>query len=70
MLIISLKQFFTAAKIAHAIETAPPIKTTVMDGLFPEAVRRQYDSPVIPVSEIRTVVDCVPVVMRGAASIP
>lgn len=69
-MIIDLKQFFTAAKIARRLEVAPPIRTTVFDDLFPEATRQQYDSPVIPISDLKTVVGCVPIVQRGAESVP
>jgi hypothetical protein len=64
-LILSLKQFFTAAKIAKVIETAPPTPSTVLDRLFPEAVRQQWDSPVIPVEELLQNVGVMPVVSRG-----
>jgi hypothetical protein len=64
-LILSLKQYFTAAKIAKVIETAPPTPSTVLDRLFPEAVRQQLDSPVIPVEELIQTVGVVPVTSRG-----
>ncbi|MGE4297533.1 MAG: major capsid protein [Desulfovibrionaceae bacterium] len=69
-LIIDLQTYFTAAKIAKVLETAPAIESTVFDMLFPEGVREQYESPVIPLSEIQTVVTCLPVVQRGAESVP
>lgn len=65
-----LKPYFTAARIAKRFEAAPPIITTVMDLLFPADVRENFESPVIPVSDIRQVVGAVPVVRRGGESIP
>ncbi|ABB40171.1 hypothetical protein Dde_3377 [Oleidesulfovibrio alaskensis G20] len=65
-----LKPYFTAARIARRFEAAPPLTTTVMDLLFPADVRANYESPVIPVSDIKQVVGAVPVVRRGSASIP
>ena len=70
MLDINLKQFFTAAQIARAIESAPPIRSTVQDEFFPEASRQQFELPLIPLSELRTVVNCVPVVSRSGEAVP
>lgn len=65
-----LKPYFTAARIAKRFDAAPVIITTVMDLLFPADVRENFESPVIPVSDIKQVVGAVPVVRRGSASIP
>ncbi|WP_082464156.1 major capsid protein [Dethiosulfatarculus sandiegensis] len=70
MFIVDLSKYFTAQKIAKRFESMPPIKSTVLDLLFPEAVREQYESPVIPISEIAQTINVVPVVHRGSASIP
>jgi hypothetical protein len=64
-LILSLKQHFTAAKIAKVIETSTPTPSTVLDRLFPESVRQQLDSPVIPVEELLQNIGVMPVVSRG-----
>lgn len=69
-MLVDLKQHFTAAKIAATLSTASPIHTTIMDELFPEAVRMQVDSPVISVSEISQIVNVVPVVRRGGEPVP
>lgn len=69
-LVTDLKQYFTAAKVAKAIETAAPVRTTVQDEFFPESVRQQHDLPLIPVSELKTMVDCVPVVSRSGEAYP
>ncbi|MFA9394794.1 MAG: major capsid protein [Halodesulfovibrio sp.] len=65
-----LKPYFTAVRIAKRFQNAPIIKDVVMDTLFPPEVRQTVESPVIPVSDIQQVVGAVPVVHRGAASIP
>lgn len=70
MLDINLKQFFSGAKIAKAIETAPPIYSTVQDMFFPESSRQQFELPMIPFSELQSVVDCVPVVARSGEAVP
>lgn len=67
---IQLQQFFTAAKIAKRIETAPPIIATVSDTLFPADLRQGHDQPLIPISEIGNVVDAMPMVSRGGSYIP
>lgn len=69
-LTIDLQQYFTAAKVAKAIEVAPPVHTTVMDTFFPESARIQFDMPLIPLSEITALVDCVPVVSRSGEAVP
>lgn len=69
-LILDLAQFFTAAKIAKAIKSAPPVKTTVQEAFFPESSRQQFDLPLIPLSELRTVVNCVPMVSRSGEAYP
>jgi hypothetical protein len=69
-MVVDLSKYFTALKIAKRFDKAPPIKTTIFDEYFPESVRDQYALPVIPVQEISSIVQAVPVVRRGAASIP
>ncbi len=69
-MIANLVQLFTAAKVARAIESAPPIHSTVQDAFFPETARQQYDLPLIPLSELRTVINCVPMVSRSGESVP
>jgi hypothetical protein len=69
-LIADLKQFFTAAKVAKAIEVAAPVRATVQDEFFPEASRQQHDMPLIPFSELKTMVDCVPIVSRSGEAYP
>jgi hypothetical protein len=69
-MVVDLKQYFTSQKIAKRYERMPPLKTTVFDEYFPEAVRDQYALPMIPIQEISSIVQAVPVVRRGAASIP
>lgn len=68
-MIVELKQYFTAARIAKRFKKASPVACTVLDDLVPADARPQYESPVIPVSEIQQLVRVVPVVSRGAASI-
>ena len=69
-LVIDLRKHFTMAAVKQRLERAAVIQSTVMDLVFPPAARTQYDSPVIPVSEIRQLAHVMPVVARGAASVP
>ncbi len=65
---LDLKQYFTAAKVAKVLETAPPLESTVMDDLFTD--RPIYDGVVVPVQEVFRSTKPMPLVARGAASVP
>jgi hypothetical protein len=67
---IVLQNYFTAARIAKVIESAPPLELSVSDALFPANLRQNHEQPLIPLSEIRSVVDAVPVVSRGGSYVP
>lgn len=69
-LVIDLRKHFTMAAVKQRLERVAVIQSTVMDLVFPPSARTQYDSPVIPVSEIRQLAHVMPVVARGAASAP
>lgn len=69
-IVLDLTRYFTAMKIAARFKVMKPIKSTILDLHFPEAVRQQYEGPIIPVQEILQVAQAVPVVYRGAESIP
>lgn len=69
-MINKLIQFFTFAKIARVLEAATPIQTTVMDELFPELIREQLDSPLVPVSLLKETIGVAPVVTRGGDAYP
>ncbi len=69
-MIVDLTRYFTAQKIAKRFKAMPPLKTTFYDRHFPEAVRSQYEGPIIPLQEIYRTVQAVPVVRRGAESVP
>lgn len=68
-LIADLKSLFAAAKVAKTIELAPPLETTVLDDLYPQAVRQTVDSPVIPLREIASAIKVLPLVRRGGPPI-
>lgn len=69
-LVVDLTKYFTRLKITARFKAMPPIESTIFDLHFPEAVRQQYESPIIPVQEISQAVQTVPVVHRGAESVP
>lgn len=62
---LNLKKYFTPVAVADAIKSAPPVEATVMDRLFPANLRQQYQMPLIPVSEITSIIGTAPVVQRG-----
>ncbi|WP_449246464.1 major capsid protein [Desulfarculus baarsii] len=68
-MVVDLKPYFTRARIAKRFEAMPPLKSTIMDRYFPEAVRDQYEMPIIPLQVITAIVNAVPVVARGAESV-
>lgn len=67
---LNLSQFFTFMAISKVLEAAAVIKSTIMDDLFPETVRDQLDSPLVPLSELRETINCAPVVTRGGDAYP
>lgn len=69
-MIVDLTKYFTRQRIAKRFEVMPPIKSTFFDRHFPESARSQYEGPIIPVSEVDKIVRAVPVVRRGAESVP
>ena len=69
-MVVDLTKYFTALKITKRFTVMPPIQSTIFDRHFPESERQQYESPIIPVQEITQAVQTVPVVHRGAESVP
>lgn len=63
---ISLKGLFTPQAIASALETLPPLKTTVIDLAFPAAANHQM--PMIGISDIKRVIGTIPFVKRDGTT--
>jgi len=67
---IDLREFFTPEAVAQVLKTLPPLKTPVVDTIFPDSKRRQHGLPVVGVDEIVKTTNAVPVVRRGSPSVP
>jgi hypothetical protein len=69
-MVVDLSKYYTTLKITKRFDKMEPIKSTFLDNHFPKSVRQQYPGTVIPVKEISRITNAVPVVRRGAESIP
>ncbi|OHD80487.1 MAG: hypothetical protein A3J97_10700 [Spirochaetes bacterium RIFOXYC1_FULL_54_7] len=67
---IDLRSVFSPASIASALELLPPVRTQIMDLIYPEAKRVQHPLPVLGVNEISRVIKNMPVVRRGTPAVP
>jgi|GEM_PF-403079 len=63
-----IQGLFSPHTVAKTIETLPPLKSTVVDTLFPKIVEHQF--AVIGIHELETVVGTQPVVRRDGQPIP
>ena len=63
-----LRSFFTKEAIIRYLVSLPPLKTPVMDSIFVN--RPQLGLPVVGADLVSAVVNALPVVRRGAPSIP
>ena len=66
-MLAQLKGLFTPEAIAASLESLPPLETTVMDNLF--KVRPTHPLPLIGISELKAVVQSVPVVRRDGTPV-
>lgn len=67
-MLASLKGLFTPQAIGQALKTLPPLETTVMDNLFKD--RPTHPLPLIGISDLKAVVQTVPVVRRDGLPVP
>jgi len=56
--------------VAEVLKTLPPLKTTVLDNVYPVDKRRQHPFAQIGIEEVADTVMTVPVVRRGAPGVP
>lgn len=66
--ITTLKKYFGADAIARRLKEMQPVKTTILDLIFP--TRRQHPSSVLGLDEITENTGIVPVIRRGSRSFP
>ena len=66
-MLAQLKGLFTPEAIAASLESLPPLETTIMDNLFKD--RPTHPLPLIGISELKAVVQSVPVVRRDGTPV-
>ena len=66
--ISNLTKYYSVGNIARILKQLPPLKSPVMDLIYPESKRQQWQSPLLPVAEIVDISGNVPVVRRGTGS--
>jgi len=68
--ITALRRYFTPAEVARILKTLPKLQTPIMDLVYPESRRKQRNSSLLPLSEVKDIVGAVPVVRKGTRSLP
>ncbi|MDR1420633.1 MAG: major capsid protein [Treponema sp.] len=66
----ALARYFTPQEVALVLKALPPLKTPVMDLVYPESRRRQKATPYISIAEIKDRTGAAPVVRKGTRSVP
>ncbi len=66
----SIQALYTRQRIEHILKTETPLESTVLDDLFPRAQRKQWNSPLVPLSHLHRTIKCVPVISRNGMPIP
>jgi hypothetical protein len=66
----ALAKYFTVPEIVRLLKGLPPLKTPVMDLVYPEARRKQKASAFISLAEVQNIVGAAPVVRKGTRSQP
>jgi len=64
----NLKKYYSIQNIARILKELPPLNSPVMDLVYPEAKRQQWQGAILPFAEIKDVSGNVPVVRRGTGS--
>lgn len=67
---IELRRFFTKEAIAASLANMPPLRTQVMDLIYPEANRVNHPLPVVGYQDMGLPSGNIPVVKRGTQSYP
>ena len=63
-----MKKYFGRGSFARILKNLSPLKTPIMDLMYPVERRRQWPSALIPLSKIQQRTGSVPAVRRGGAS--
>ncbi len=65
---ISFKAFFTKVALLASLSRLPPLKTMIMDLIFPEAVRRNHPFDKLSYEDMGLPTKNIPLITRGSAS--
>jgi len=65
---ISFKSFFTRIALLAALTRLPPLKTLIMDLIFPEGVRRNHPFDKLSVEDMMLPAKNIPLITRGSVS--
>lgn len=66
-MLANLKGLFAPQAVAQSLKTLPPVESTVMDTLFKQ--RPSHPLPMLGISDLKAVVQTVPVVRRDSAGV-
>jgi len=64
-----LKNIITPKNVREQLGKLAPLKTPVMDDIYPSSVRDTYPFDTIPLEEVSSIAKAVPVVSRGSSSV-
>ena len=64
-----IRKIVTPKNVAQQLSKLPPLKTPVMDDIYPASVRDTHPFAAIKIDEVAEIAKAVPVVMRGSASV-
>lgn len=65
-----LRKFFKVEALVTTLNRLPPLKTLVMDLIYPESVRKNHPYDRLSYTDIQAVTKNIPLVTRGSASYP
>ncbi len=67
-MLASLRNLFAPQAVAQSLKTLPPIESTIMDTYFKS--RPAHPLPMLGITDLRAVVQTVPVVRREGSPVP
>ena len=65
-----LRRYFKVEALVTTLNRLPPLKTLVMDLIYPESVRKNHPYDRLSYSDLQAVTKNIPLVTRGSASYP
>lgn len=67
-MLVQLRNLFTAQAVASYLKALPPVKSTIMDAMFPD--RPTHPFPLVGAEELLEVLQELPLILRGGRSVP